>query len=93
MLNTVKFGGVLLSIQENDLSLHRLREELHRLGWNVITIWECELKPAVRMQTLQSLLYTLSQIELSILGTKHNVVAYNFDDEPTMSMVADDSNI
>ena len=75
---------------ERDL---RDRDELHRLGWNVITIWECELKPAVRMQTLQSLLYTLSQIELSILGTKHNVVAYSFDDEPAISMVADDSNI
>lgn len=74
---------------ERDL---RDRDELHRLGWNVITIWECELKPAVRMQTLQSLLYTLSQIELSILGTKHNVVAYNFDDEHAMSMVADDSD-
>lgn len=44
------------------------------------------------MQTLQSLLYTLSQIELSILGTKYNVVAYNFDDEPAISMVADDSD-
>lgn len=74
---------------ERDL---RDREELHRLGWNVITIWECELKPAVRMQTLQSLLYTLSKIELSILGSKHNVVAYRFDDEPAMSMVADDSD-
>ena len=75
---------------ERDL---RDRDELHQLGWNVITIWECELKPVVRMQTLQSLLYTLSQIELSIHGTKREVVPYNFDEEPAMSMVADDSNI
>ena len=74
---------------ERDL---RDRDKLHRLGWNVITIWECELKPAVRMLTLQSLLYTLSQIELSIHSEKHNVVAYDFDDETTTSMVADDSS-
>lgn len=79
-------------VRNHERDLHD-RDELHRLGWNVITIWECELKPAVRMQTLQNLLYTLSQIELSILGTKHNVVAYSFDDEPAMSMVADGSNI
>lgn len=69
----------------------RDRDELHQLGWNVITIWECELKPAVRMQTLQSLLYTLSQIELSLHRTKRQVVPYSFDEEPTTSMVADDS--
>lgn len=72
---------------ERDL---RDRAELHQLGWNVITIWECELKPAVRMQTLQSLLFTLSQIELSLHKPKPQAIPYNFDEEPT-SMVADDS--
>ncbi|MBR0036416.1 MAG: hypothetical protein IJP70_02110 [Bacteroidales bacterium] len=36
----------------------------------MIQIWECELKPAVREKTLQSLLYTLSQIELSVTGSR-----------------------
>lgn len=30
-------------------------EELKAGGWRVITVWECELKPAVREKTLQRL--------------------------------------
>ncbi len=41
---------------------------LRRMGYNVITIWECQLKPAVAAQTLQSLLVTLSQIVLEQTG-------------------------
>lgn len=77
-------------VRNHERDLHD-RDELHRLGWNVITIWECELKPAVRMRTLQSLLYTLSQIELSVLGSKRKVVPYCFEDEPALSRVADES--
>lgn len=42
-------------------------EEQHQLtsmGWHCITIWECQLKPRVRQQTLESLVYTLSYIFL-----------------------------
>ena len=42
-------------------------EEQHQLasmGWHCITIWECQLKPKVRQQTLESLVYTLSHIFL-----------------------------
>lgn len=46
------------------------RRLLTAMGWNVIWIWECELKPAVREATLQSLLYTLSQIELRVSGSR-----------------------
>lgn len=77
-------------VRNHERDLHD-RDELHRLGWNVITIWECELKPSVRMRTLQSLLYTLSQIELSVLGSKRKVVPYCFEDEPALSRVADES--
>lgn len=75
----------------------RDRKELTRLGWNVIQIWECELKPAKREATLQSLLLTLSKIELSIAGrekavAQSNVVEYNYE-EPSVKMVADDSEI
>lgn len=30
-------------------------ERLKKMGWNVITVWECELKPKVRDETLRSL--------------------------------------
>ena len=40
--------------------LHRLAE----MGWHTIVIWECELKPAVREKTLESLAFTLNHIFL-----------------------------
>lgn len=45
----------------------RDREEQHKLaqmGWHCITVWECELKPAKREETLNSLEYTLNHIYL-----------------------------
>ena len=34
------------------------------MGWHCITIWECQLKPKIRRQTLESLAYTLNYIFL-----------------------------
>lgn len=42
-------------------------EEQHRLaslGWHCITVWECQLKPNSRQQTLEALAYTLNHIYL-----------------------------
>ena len=30
------------------------------MGWHCITVWECQLKPKAREQTLESLAYTLN---------------------------------
>lgn len=35
------------------------------MGWHCITIWECQLKPKVREQTLEALVYTLCHIFLN----------------------------
>ena len=40
------------------------QRQLASMGWHCITIWECQLKPRVRQQTLESLVYTLSCIFL-----------------------------
>lgn len=40
------------------------QRQLASMGWHCITIWECQLKPRVRQQTLESLVYTLSYIFL-----------------------------
>ena len=32
---------------------------LESMGWKVITVWECELKPKIREQTLSCLVYKL----------------------------------
>lgn len=40
----------------------RVQQELARMGWHCMTIWECELKPKQREQTLLALEYTLNHI-------------------------------
>ena len=45
----------------------RDREEqrtLASMGWHCITVWECELKPAKREETLNSIAFTLNHIWL-----------------------------
>ena len=34
------------------------------MGWHCITVWECQLKPKARQQTLEALVYTLCHIYL-----------------------------
>lgn len=40
------------------------QKRLAEMGWHYITIWECELKPSKREETLKSLVYTLNKIWL-----------------------------
>ena len=47
--------------QERDIEEQR---KLAEMGWHCITIWECELKPSKRDETLKSLVYTLNKIWL-----------------------------
>ena len=48
-------------------NIERDREEqqlLVAMGWHCITVWECELSPKRREQTLRSLAFTLNRIFL-----------------------------
>lgn len=47
--------------QERDIEEQK---RLAEMGWHCITVWECELKPKQREQTLKSLVYTLNKIWL-----------------------------
>ena len=47
--------------QERDVETQK---RLAEMGWHCITIWECELKPSKREQTLKSLAFTLNKIWL-----------------------------
>ena len=40
------------------------QQQLAKMGWHVIVVWECELKPKKREQTLKSLAFTLNHIFL-----------------------------
>ncbi|RHK05949.1 very short patch repair endonuclease, partial [Segatella copri] len=44
------------------------------MGWHTIVIWECELKPAVREKTLESLAFTLNHIYLEDIQVKRYVL-------------------
>mgnify|MGYP001550021493 CR=1 FL=1 len=65
----------------------RDREEqqaLARMGWHCITVWECQLKPKVREQTLESLAYTLNKIYL-----EDHAVKYKLPEEGEWDMAAE----
>lgn len=40
------------------------QKQLATMGWHVITVWECQLKPNCREKTLRSLAFTLNRIYL-----------------------------
>ena len=40
------------------------QKRLAAMGWHCITVWECQLKPKKREETLESLAYTLNHIYL-----------------------------
>lgn len=61
------------------------QRRLASMGWHCITVWECQLKPAVREQTLESLAFTLNRIWLN----DHSVRKYELD-EKAPGMVAED---
>lgn len=61
------------------------QRRLASMGWHCITVWECQLKPAVRERTLESLAYTLNRIWLN----DHSVRKYELD-EKAPGMVAED---
>ena len=47
------------------------QHELAAMGWHCITVWECQLKPAIRKNTLESLVYTLNRIYLQDHSVRH----------------------
>ena len=40
------------------------QRKLAAMGWHCITVWECELKPSKREETLESIAFTLNHIFL-----------------------------
>ena len=73
--------------QERDIEEQK---RLAEMGWHCITIWECELKPSKREQTLKSLAFTLNKIWLD----DHSVVGRPYpkrEEEDGMLMAAENS--
>ena len=66
------------------------QRKLASMGWHCITVWECELKPQKREETLDSIAFTLNHIWLQDHGAK--TVAYpKLEEEDTqMPMAAEE---
>ena len=60
------------------------QKKLAEMGWHCITVWECELKPSKREETLDSIAFTLNHIWLQDHQTKF--VPYPKPDEEDMQM-------
>jgi hypothetical protein len=58
--------------------------KLKELGWYVMTVWECQLKPAVREQTLNEIMYLLDKTDLERIERKADKIhhrQYSIQDE------------
>lgn len=62
------------------------------MGWHCITVWECELKPAKREETLDSIAFTLNHIWLQDHHAKVALYPSMDEEEMQIPMVAEDSN-
>ena len=72
----------ILRNQERDVEV---QHELATMGWHSIIIWECELKPIKREDTLESLTYTLNKIFLQ----DRTVKRYEIPEEEPMIAAED----
>lgn len=64
--------------QERDKKDH---DELKKMGWNILTIWECQLMPKVRQQTLKEVEYCINRSFLEIAAKK-----YSFGEEENLKV-------
>ena len=69
------------------------QRQLAAMGWHCITIWECQLKPKIRVQTLESLAFTLNHIFLEDRKIKIYMISEDEDTpmaaEPEMEYTND----
>lgn len=66
------------------------QRELAKMGWHCITVWECELKPSKREETLDSLAFTLNHIWLQDHSLKNMAYPAIEEEKECYSMVAED---
>ncbi len=68
-------------VERNKMRDVEEQRQLATMGWHCITIWECQLKPKVRAQTLESLAFTLNHIFLEDRKIKTYTIS---EDEDTL---------
>lgn len=76
-------------IEGNRLRDKRNKDALKRMGWKIITIWECQLKPAVRERTLLEMEYLINHSFLEHFRQKF-VKPYQTGENEVLGGVAED---
>lgn len=66
------------------------RIQLRDLGWHVIQVWECQLKPNKKEETLNSIEYTLNQIFLNDRHAVRKHDTYSLSQKETHETAAED---
>ena len=69
--SVARFRAKIRRNKERDKEEQR---KLAAMGWHCITVWECELKPSKREETLESIAFTLNHIWLQ--DHRAHVAAY-----------------
>ena len=68
------------------------QRKLAEMGWHCITVWECELKPSKREETLESIAFTLNHIWLQ--DHQARVTAYpQLNEEDQQMPMAAEGNV
>ena len=70
--------------QKRDQENYRLLQEN---GWNVIVIWECQLKPAVIEHTMREVELLLNENMLAFY--KHNPIPYSTEEHDPLPLAAE----
>jgi DNA mismatch endonuclease (patch repair protein) len=68
------------------------QKKLAAMGWHCITVWECELKPSKREETLDSIAFTLNHIWLQDHQAKTVPYPKLEEEGMPMPMAAEDSS-
>lgn len=76
-------------IERNKLRDERNKEELRKMGWSVIIVWECQLKPAVRQQTLLEIEYYINHTYLERFRPQPSMLYEIPEDKEAPDMVAE----
>jgi G:T-mismatch repair DNA endonuclease (very short patch repair protein) len=67
------------------------QKKLAAMGWHCITVWECELTPPKRDETLESIAFTLNHIWLQDHGAKAIPYPKLDEEDLQMPMAAEES--
>ncbi len=67
-----------------------VRDKLRALGWRTMVVWECQLKPAVREETLAGIVYLLNEAFLDLYRKKNLLVSPYSIEENEPAYAAED---